>query len=260
LDLHREFSSFYKIDKFVKNDPAFKFLEPTEHKIVVPSAGDSEEPKEVKFVYISIIDTLSNIVTTEQFQPESKQQDGLLRDVKDGFAYRSNPFFMEHPDAYTIMMYSDAIEINNPLGAKKGVYKLVNIYWTLAEIPKYLRSRTENWFLALSVKESDLKLNRDAVYQPLVKDLLTLEKGIPAECGKTLRAGLLCHLGDNLESHAVGGFSSCFSSRDVCRVCHLQYSDLQNITGNVVSNLKLFFRHSVKAKFMRFLNSIIICT
>jgi hypothetical protein len=41
----------------------------------------------------------------------------------------------------------------------------------------------------------------------------------------------LCHLGDNLESHTVGGFSTCFSSYDICRQCHQMHSDLSDIAG-----------------------------
>jgi hypothetical protein len=231
LELQKEFSSYYKIDKFVRNDPSFKYIEPEEHKIKILPAADSDHPKEGNFVYISVAETLANITADPGFQSEKQQEDGLLRDVKDGHVYKSNPFFTEHPEAYTLMLYSDAVELNNPLGAKKGVYKLVNIYWTFAEIPKYLRSRTENWFLALSVKESDLKLSRDAIYKPLLEDLVNLENGILLSSGETLRAGLLCHIGDNLESHLVGGFSTCFSSRDICRICHCQYSDLPTLTG-----------------------------
>jgi hypothetical protein len=45
------------------------------------------------------------------------------------------------------------------------------------------------------------------------------------------QAGLLCHLGDNLESHGVAGFSTCFSSSDICRECHLAYNELPDIFG-----------------------------
>lgn len=226
VELHRSFSSYYKLDKFVRNEPAFKFITPVEYKTKPsPTSGET-----AKFVYVSISETLAKIVP-ELPKPDVQPSDGLIRDVKDGRVYKENPYFIKHPDAYTILLYSDAIEINNPLGAKKGVNKLVNIYWTIAEIPKHLRSKTENWFLALTVKESDLKSNRDAVYQPIVDDLLLLEKGITSSDGKVLRAGLVFHLGDNLESHGVGGFNPCFSSRDVCRVCHKQHRDLEACTG-----------------------------
>ena len=43
---------------------------------------------------------------------------------------------------------------------------------------------------------------------------------------RLVKCGVLLHAGDNLESHSVGGFSRCFSSLDICRFCHAQYSDL----------------------------------
>jgi len=180
IELQNEFSSFFKIDKFVRNDPAFKYIEPIPHKIVLPPTDISDEPKEVNWIHISISETLSNIIEDPGFQPEIRQEDELIRDIKDGRVYKSHPYFQKHPDAYTLLLYSDAIELANPLGAKKGTYKLVNVYWTIAEIPKYLRSHSENWFLALSIKEHDLKLAREEVYKPLVEDLLSLEKGV---CG-----------------------------------------------------------------------------
>ena len=42
-----------------------------------------------------------------------------------------------------------------------------------------------------------------------------------------LRASLIAYIGDNLESHAIGGFSKCFSSGSVCRNCLIKYDDLQ---------------------------------
>jgi hypothetical protein len=55
-----------------------------------------------------------------------------------------------------------------------------------------------------------------------------LEAGITVN-GKKVKAGLLCHLGDNLEAHVVAGLSQCFSTGYVCRQCHIQYADLQSI-------------------------------
>ena len=95
----------------------------------------------------------------------------------------------------------------------------------------YLRSKTENYFLALSVKTSDLKLARGEILSPLIDDLKQLEQGILTENGSILKAGVLFYLGDNLESCTVGGFSTNFSHGYVCRICHQLYSDLPDITG-----------------------------
>ena len=52
-----------------------------------------------------------------------------------------------------------------------------------------------------------------------MQDLKLLEAGIvvnyPVE--RVVRCGVLIHPADNLEAHGVGGFSQCFSSKDICR-------------------------------------------
>jgi hypothetical protein len=48
-----------------------------------------------------------------------------------------------------------------------------------------------------------------------------LESGIPFG-NRILKAGLLAHIADNLEAHIVSGLSYNFSSKDICRLCHLQ--------------------------------------
>jgi hypothetical protein len=139
LELQEEFSSCHKINKVVKTDPAFKYLEPQEHRVIVNPKTCSEQQKEFSFVYVSVPETLKNVVESLGAKAAPLNRDHMLRDVKDGLKYKTNNFFKKHPEAYTLMFYSDTIEITNPLGAKKGVYKIVNVYWTIAEIPKQLR-------------------------------------------------------------------------------------------------------------------------
>ena len=43
-----------------------------------------------------------------------------------------------------------------------------------------------------------------------------------------VKAGVLLYSADNLEAHIIGGFSSCVSSKDICRWCHCQYKDLED--------------------------------
>jgi hypothetical protein len=164
-----KFKSYYHVDKHVRSTPDFKFIEPQEIKL-----SDQNN----HFSYVSVIDTLATIVNDLTFKQENHEEDGYLRDVKDGLAYKENPFFQNNPDAFTLMFYSDALELCNPLGARKGVHKVVNGYFTVAELPKFLRAKTENIFLAFSVKEKDLKEHTQQVYKPLIEDLAKLEKGV----------------------------------------------------------------------------------
>ena len=152
----------------------------------------------------------------------------MLRGVRDGSAYAENIFFQENKDAFTIELYSDAVELSNPLGASKGKHKIVNVYFSLSELSKGINSKTENKFLVLSVKNIHLKTFRQEIYKPLLEDLKKLEAGISVN-GQVIKAGLVAHLGDNLEAHVVAGMKQNFNSGYVCRECHIQYDDLQKI-------------------------------
>lgn len=81
------------------------------------------------------------------------------------------------------------------------------------------------------VKEKLLKkYGYQVIYKPLIDDLKKLEKGIWINYPERrfVKCGVLLHAGDNLESVSVGGFSMSFSSRDICRFCHIQHSELVN--------------------------------
>jgi hypothetical protein len=150
-ELHQEFRSYFLLDKYIKNSAAFKFIEPREVWL--------DPGKKISFQYVSIVDTLLTVVTDPGFQRENPSVDGMLRGVRDGSAYAENIFFQENKDAFTIELYSDAVELSNPLGASKGKNKIVNVYFSLSELSKGINSKTENKFLVLSVKNIHLKLS-----------------------------------------------------------------------------------------------------
>jgi len=196
--IRNEFRSYFLLDKFIKKSPAFKFIEPTQIWL--------DPEKKNSFQYVSLLDTLCTVVTDPGFKRESPSKDGMLRGVRDGSAYAENTFFQENKDAFTIELYSDAVELSNPLGASKGKHKIVNIYFSIAELPKALNSKTENKFLVLSVKNIHLKTYRQGIYKPLLEDLCKLETGVSVN-GELIKAGLLCHLG------VVFWLSICMQSR-----------------------------------------------
>jgi len=219
-DLQKDFKSYYFLEKFLQKSPAFKYQEPVEIRL------DSET--KCTYQYISIVDTIATIIEDPTFCPEKPSEDGMLRGVKDGSAYAENTYFQNNREALTIELYSDAVELNNALGASRGMHKIVNVYFSLAELPKCIRSKAENKFLVLSVKNIHLKNHRQEIYKPLLEDLKKLEEGVTVN-GRVIKAGLLCHLGDNLEAHIVAGMKQSFSAGFVCRQCHTQHADLQKI-------------------------------
>jgi hypothetical protein len=228
VSLQEHFSSYYKINKQTENSPFY--ITPQELKL-----PPNERGKVSTFQYVPITETVAAIVGDPDFKnlTQAATPDGLLYDLRDGSAWKDNTYFQENPDALTGILYSDAIELENPLGAAKGVNKALNVYFSLVDIPKVLRSKIENIFLVLSVREKDLKENQENFvhfFKPLVEDLKKLESGV--QVGKrTIKMGLICYCADNLEASSIGGFSQCFSSGDICRVCHQQHKDLSDITG-----------------------------
>jgi hypothetical protein len=223
VSIQKEFGSYYKIDKHVQTSG--NYIAPLCFKL--PPRPDGVVPT---FQYIPVIQLLETIITSEGLQLSTPAPVNFFSDIKDGSCWKNNPFFVENPDAYAGQLYSDAVEIVNPLGPAKGAHKIVNIYFSLVDMDKSLRCKTENIFLLLTVKDIDMKNNRELVYKPLLEDLLKLESGVQIGA-KVVKLGIICHSGDNLEQHQVGGFSACFSSKDICRVCHLQYDELATLTG-----------------------------
>jgi hypothetical protein len=223
VTMQEEYSSYYKINKVAQNST--HYIAPQEVKLPPDSKG-----KVSTFQYVPVADIVNAVISDPDFKPSTPSPEGVLYDIKDGSAWKSNKYFKENPDALTGQLYSDALELVNPLGAAKGVHKIVNVYLSLVDTPKSLRAKTENIFLVLSVKEKDLKQNYSAVYKPLIDDLKKLESGVVFG-DKIVKLGVICYSADNLEAHCVGGFSQSFSSGDICRVCHQQYNDLPSITG-----------------------------
>jgi hypothetical protein len=223
VSMQEEYSSYYKINKVVQNST--HYIAPQEIKLPPDSKG-----KVSTFQYIPVADIVNAVISDADFKPSAPSPEGVLYDIKDGTAWKNNKYFQENPDALTGQLYSDALELVNPLGASKGVHKIVNVYLSLVDTPKSLRAKTENIFLVLSVKERDLKQHYSAVYKPLVDDLKKLESGVVFG-DRIVKLGVICYSADNLEAHCVGGFSQNFSSGDICRLCHQQFKDLPTISG-----------------------------
>ena len=141
-----------------------------------------------------------------------------ITDILDGSLYKSNPFFKENKDALSLLFYSDGVELKNPLGAARGVYKIVQVFYTLVNIPKEQRSQVDRLQLCMVYREKLLKkYSFNVIYRALINDLKKLQNGITVNCPepKVVKAGLLLHAADNLEAHLIGGFSGSFSSKSV---------------------------------------------
>jgi hypothetical protein len=222
----------YKRKLFLKTH--FIYVPPEEILLNPKQIKEERAPKDV-IHYVPVIETFKNLIQDCSFLameernvvPESES----LVDVKDGELFKQNPFFRQNPSAYTMMLYSDAIELVNPLGAGRGKHKVIQIFFSLCEISKHLRSRIDRIQLVAVFKEKLIKkYGFKKIYKQLVKDLKKLEEGVVVEypVKRIVKCGVLIHPCDNLEAHIVGGFSQSFSSGFICRFCHIKHKDLMD--------------------------------
>lgn len=162
-----ELSTSRRIEKFITTK--FKYVAPRQVKV-----------GELEYSYVSIKETVVNVVTDPTFiKGERTPSSTLLRDIKDGEVYKENPYFKAHPDAYALALYSDAVDISNPLGASKGQHKMVKFYVTFVDMPKHERSQIDHVFPVMTVNNLTLKqITQEQLMEPLMADLMALEAGV----------------------------------------------------------------------------------
>ena len=141
-----------------------------------------------------------------------------MKDFTDGKVFRSNKFFQENKKCLQIILYQDSFEIVNPIGSAKKKHKVLAVYMNIGNIPDHLRSHINTIKLVALCKEVDF--NHKQVYGKLVEDLKILEESGIEVNTNVIKGSLAFITGDNLGSHALGGFVENFSTTQYfCRFC-----------------------------------------
>ena len=224
----------YKRTKYVQEN--MKYVAPVE--IVLNKSEVQKGQKKDVLHYVPIDLSVKALVedkTMVQVMEGNKDNmslisDSKLVDIEDGSWKRTNTFFRQNPDALGIHLYSDGVELVNPLGAARGKYKVCQVFFTLSAIPKYQRSQVDRLQLVMVFKEKLYKkYPPHIIFKRLIEDLSKLENGISVNIPHTisLKCGVLLYSADNLEAHIIAGLSASFSSKSVCRWCHIQYDQLE---------------------------------
>ena len=220
----------FKRTRFVHEN--MKYVKPVQY-VLNKDEVSRGSPKDV-VLYVPIDESLACLLEDQSFIKMMEKSsyyprdEDVLKEVIDGSIYKTN-YFKENPDAYGIILYSDGVEFKNPLGAARGSYKCVQVFYTLGNIPKKCRSKIDRLNLLMIFHEKLLKkYSLKTIFSKLLVDMKRLENGLVISCPepKLIKAGLLCYVADNLEAHLIGGFSGSFSSNSICRVCHIQHGQL----------------------------------
>jgi len=135
-----------------------------------------------------------------------------------------------------IHLYTDELEICNPIGSKKIVHKVSAFYFLLGNIETKYWSTLSNIHRLLLTKYSNVKKYGLAkILQPALDDFHKLEDvGITVSVADnkftvhgsvvTLSSDKVVTLSsDNLSAHMVGGFNGSFSCGRFCRYCMTDY-------------------------------------
>ena len=129
LDAQSQLDTEYKRNLFIKDK--FSYVQPQEI-ILNPDQVKNKVAPKACIHYVSVIETFKNLVEDPSFNEMMEHNNphnssDTFKDVKDGELYKKNKYFMQNPEAFTMILYSDAIELVNPLGAGRGKHKVIQV-------------------------------------------------------------------------------------------------------------------------------------
>ena len=106
-------------------------------------------------------------------------REGFFYDIVDGALLKSHPLFSEKPNALQIVLYTDEIQICNPLGSFASKNKLLMVYYTLGNInPKY-RSKLASIRLLAMARSADLRQSGvEVILNRIKEDVDALYSGV----------------------------------------------------------------------------------
>ena len=219
-----ELRSNYSRNIYFKNN--FMFVSPISMQL--SSIHDATET--ATYQYVPILDSLKALFkdasVRKQFLNPTEVCLNVYKDFKDGKVFKNNILFNGAKPTLQIILYQDVFEVCNPLESSKGIHKILAVYYSLANLYAYNRSKVDAMQLVMLCEERFLEGNPNAIFRPLLNDLKILEhSGLDLGFDRKILGSVLCVLGDNLGSHWIGGFCTNFNASHFCRYCLVTKSD-----------------------------------
>lgn len=99
-------------------------------------------PVNNKFSYVPILKTLQFILRNKKKcdMMQTFTQSDVYEEFCDRSYFKSHPLFSVHRNALQTQLYYDEFKCANPLGSKKGIYKVGCLYFILRNLPPKLNS------------------------------------------------------------------------------------------------------------------------
>lgn len=194
--------------------------------------------KDKVFHYVPLIRSLEQflshprILSLVQMGPQ-RCKEGFFYDIVDGAILKSHPLFSQQPNALQIVLYTDEIEICNPIGSFASKNKLLTVYYTLGNInPKY-RSKLASIRLLAIARSADLRHSGvDVILNRIKEDMDALYSGVKIQTvngEKTIYGAMVSLCGDTLAQHELAGFKEGVGfAYSKCRHCECSFEDMQS--------------------------------
>ncbi|KAH7954539.1 hypothetical protein HPB49_019568 [Dermacentor silvarum] len=173
-DVFEGASSKYQREQFARNHLCY--VKPEEHAL---RDGTT-------FQYVPIISVLQNLMMSENFcnsldhSISTQQESAMLRNFCDGLMYKEKiSAILQNGSQYTLflVLYSDEIDIVNPLGSKRGIHKLLVVYFSVLNLHACYRSQLCTIHVAVIARyKIVVEHGIEAVLEPLLRDVSALQK------------------------------------------------------------------------------------
>jgi hypothetical protein len=151
-------------------------------------------------------------------------------------------------------IYSDEIEVCNPIGKNRGKHKLLVFYLQILNIPPVYRSKLNSVFPLAIARNIHLKRDHAAGFAKLLSEFLeTINRLSTTGISFTIEGEshvffgyLLCVLGDSLASNLLGGFKSSFNPEvhRYCRSCDLTCYEIPTTHTHIPERRRTKEKHS----------------
>ena len=143
----------------------------------------------------------------------AEKQNEVLTDVKDGIQLQDLP-----KNTFPYVLFFDELELNNPLGSKKGIHKLGFLYATMRCFPPHMYSDLYHIFLYMIIPHVN-RTKWDEALSFVVNEMKDLfVKGIELN-NVQYRFRFVGLSGDNLAQNQILGFAESFVANYFCRAC-----------------------------------------
>jgi len=158
----------------------------------------------------------------------------LMTDFTDGFVIDAP--LLNNNTHLLFSLYSDELEIVNPIGSHRKIHKIIVFYWCLLNIPPQFRSKMHVIQLAAVAKSSYVKqYGCNALLDDLCSAFIALKSGIDLNIsgyGKITYTGSLSFvLADTVAAQYLGGFNeSVGPAYNPCRTCEVSKNSIPEIS------------------------------